>query len=136
MLALQPTMTAYQQRHRAYKFQVAMDVVFHKAVEPPVTLRCEMVAVYADRLSQLVETAMSTMVSDGCFPALCRLSCRCGSWAHLEQVRLSRYQSGFETNVQSRMLWALEMPASSGQCLLDCIQQVLNQTAWRITWRT
>ena len=45
MLALEPTMTAYQQRHRAYRFQVAVDVVFHKAVDstvvtqPPVTLR-------------------------------------------------------------------------------------------------
>ena len=40
-----------------------MDVVFHKAMDPtvvmqpPVTLRCEMVAVYADSLPQLGETA-------------------------------------------------------------------------------
>ena len=38
----------------AYKFQIAVDVVFHKAVDPavitqqPVTLTSEMVAVYAD----------------------------------------------------------------------------------------
>ena len=56
VLALEPKMTAYQQRHRAYKFEVAVNVVFHKVVDPtvvtqpPVTLRCEMVAVYADRL--------------------------------------------------------------------------------------
>ena len=55
-------MAAYQQRHRAYKFQIAMDVMFHKAVDPavvtqpPVTLRCEMATVYADRSPQLAET--------------------------------------------------------------------------------
>ena len=34
VLALEPTMTAYQQRHCAYKFQVSGDVVFHKAMDP------------------------------------------------------------------------------------------------------
>ena len=52
VLSLQPTMAVYQRRHRAYKFQVAADIMFHKAVDPavitqpPVTLRCEMAAVY------------------------------------------------------------------------------------------
>ena len=51
VLALAPTMTAYQQRHRAYKYQIALNVVFHKAVDPtiltdpPITLRTTMVAV-------------------------------------------------------------------------------------------
>ena len=36
VLALEPTMAAYQQRHRAYKFQIAMGVMFHKAVDPAV----------------------------------------------------------------------------------------------------
>ena len=61
--ALEPTMTAYHQRHHAYKFQVAVNVVFHKAVDPavvtqpPVTVRPRMAAVYANEVPQLVETA-------------------------------------------------------------------------------
>ena len=52
VLALAPTMDAYQRGHRAYKFQVAVDVSFHKAVDlavitqPPVTLRSVMAPVY------------------------------------------------------------------------------------------
>ena len=44
----------FQQKHSAYKFQIAVDVVLHKAVDPaavtqsPVTLTSEMAAVYAD----------------------------------------------------------------------------------------
>ena len=42
----------FQQNQSAYKFQIAVDVVFHKSVDPavetqpPVTLTSEMVAVY------------------------------------------------------------------------------------------
>ena len=36
MLALGPTMAAYQRGHRAYKYQVAVDVSFHKVVDPAV----------------------------------------------------------------------------------------------------
>ena len=49
-----PVMTKFQQQHRAYKFQIAFCVVFHKAVDPAVaiqrsvTLASEMVVVYAD----------------------------------------------------------------------------------------
>ena len=63
VLSLEPTMVAYQCRHPAYKFQVALDVMFHKAVDPavvtqpPVTLRCDMAAVYPDDSPQLVETS-------------------------------------------------------------------------------
>ena len=59
VLAPEPTMTAYQQRHRAYKYQIALNVVFHKAVDPtiltdpPVTLRTTMAAVYPSELHQL-----------------------------------------------------------------------------------
>ena len=54
-----PVMTTFQQEHRAYKFQIAVTVVFHKAVDPavgtqpPVTLTSEMVAVYSDAFSPL-----------------------------------------------------------------------------------
>ena len=47
-------MMDFQQKHSAYKFQVAVSIVFHKAVDsavimqPPVVLTSEMVAVYAD----------------------------------------------------------------------------------------
>ena len=55
-------MTKFHQEHRAYKFQIAVSVVFHIAVsvvfhnavdtavitQPPVALASEMVAVYAD----------------------------------------------------------------------------------------
>ena len=49
-----PAMVNFQQKQIAYKFQIAVDVVFHKAVDPavvtqpPVTLPSEMVAVHAD----------------------------------------------------------------------------------------
>ena len=49
-----PVMTKYQQAHHAYKFQIAVLVVFHKAIDPavvtqqPVTLTAEMVAVYSN----------------------------------------------------------------------------------------
>ena len=52
-----PAMTKFQQEHRAYKFQIAVCVVFHRAVDsavvtqPPVTLTSEMVAVYSDAVS-------------------------------------------------------------------------------------
>ena len=51
--ALTPTMDNYHRDYRAYKFQIAVDVIFHKAVDPavitqpPVTLTSEMVAVYS-----------------------------------------------------------------------------------------
>ena len=47
-------MTDFQQKLSAYKFQISVDVVFHKAVDPavitqpPVVLTSEMVGVYAD----------------------------------------------------------------------------------------
>ena len=49
-----PVMLDFQQKHIAYKFQIAVSIVFHKAVDssvvthPPVVLTSEMVAVYAD----------------------------------------------------------------------------------------
>ena len=49
-----PVMTKFRQEHRAYKFQIAVNFVFHKAVDPavdtqsPVTLTSEMVDVYSD----------------------------------------------------------------------------------------
>ena len=50
--SFQPSMSTYQRDHSAYKFQMAVDVIFHKAVyptvitQPAVTLTSEMVAVY------------------------------------------------------------------------------------------
>ena len=52
-------MTKFQQEHHAYKFQIAVCVVFHKAVDPavvtqpPVTRTSEMVAVYSDAVPPL-----------------------------------------------------------------------------------
>ena len=49
-----PAMKDFQQKHSAYKFQIDVSIVFHKAVDPavvtqpPVLLTTEMVAVYAD----------------------------------------------------------------------------------------
>ena len=49
------------QFHRAYKFQVAVSIVFHKAVDPtvvthpPVVLTYEIVAVYTDAASTLLD---------------------------------------------------------------------------------
>ena len=51
--SFQPSMSTYQRDYSAYKFQMAVDVIFHKAVDPtvvtqpPVTLTSELVAVYA-----------------------------------------------------------------------------------------
>ena len=50
--SFQPSMSTCQRDHSAYKFQKAVDVIFHKAVDPTVitqpavTLTSEMVAVY------------------------------------------------------------------------------------------
>ena len=50
--SFQPSMSKYQRDHSAYKFQMAVHVIFHKAVDPTgitqpaVTLTSEMVAVY------------------------------------------------------------------------------------------
>ena len=52
-LHLLPTMTQFYTKHHAYKFQVAITIVCHKAVDPfvvtqpQVTLTSEMIAVYA-----------------------------------------------------------------------------------------
>ena len=54
IVVFKPVMMHFQQKHSAYKFRMAVDVVFHNAVDPavvihpPVTLTLEMVAVYAD----------------------------------------------------------------------------------------
>ena len=54
-----PVMVKFHQEHQAYKFQIAVDVVFHKAVnpavvtQPPATLTSEMVAVYSDAVPPL-----------------------------------------------------------------------------------
>ena len=46
-------MMDFQQKHSAYKFQIAVSIVSHKAIDPalltqpPVTITSEMVAVYA-----------------------------------------------------------------------------------------
>ena len=51
--SFQPSMSTYHRDHWPYKFQMAVDAIFHKAVDPtvvtqpPVTLTSEMVAVYA-----------------------------------------------------------------------------------------
>ena len=57
--ASKPVMGMFHREHRPYKFQIAVNVVFHKAVDPavvaqpPVTLTSEMIAVYADTVSPL-----------------------------------------------------------------------------------
>ena len=49
----------FHREHHAYKFQISVGVVFHKAVDPavitqpPVTLTSEMIAVYADTFPPL-----------------------------------------------------------------------------------
>ena len=59
--SFQPSMTKYHREIRAYKFQMVVDVVFHKAVDPavitqrPVTLTSEMVAVYAGDAPPLID---------------------------------------------------------------------------------
>ena len=59
--SFQPSMTKYHREHRAYQFQMTVDVVFHKAVDPaviiqpPVTLTSEMVAVYAGDAPALID---------------------------------------------------------------------------------
>ena len=45
-------MTKFQQEHHAYKFQIAVSVVFHNVItRPPVVLTSEMAAVYAGAAS-------------------------------------------------------------------------------------
>ena len=63
VLAFEPAMAEYRQRHHGCKYQVVLDVLFHKAVDhtvvtqPPVTLRTTMAAVYAGEQPNLVETS-------------------------------------------------------------------------------
>ena len=50
---LLPTMRTFQTKHHAQQFQVAITIVFHKAMgpcvtQPPVTQTAEMIVVYAD----------------------------------------------------------------------------------------
>ena len=51
----EPSMSTYHREHRAYKFQMDIDDVFHPAVitQPPVTLTSQMVAVYYDEAPPL-----------------------------------------------------------------------------------
>ena len=64
MAVFEPVMMDFQQNHNVYKFQFAVSIVFHKAVDPavvtqpPVTLTLEMVA---------VDTYMNRMVQAGFF---------------------------------------------------------------------
>ena len=57
--SFQPSMSTCQHDHPAYKFQMAVYVIFHKAVDPTVipqpavTLTSEMVAVYGGDTSPL-----------------------------------------------------------------------------------
>ena len=59
MAVFTSAMSTFQQKHHAYKFQFAVDIVFHKAddpavvTQPPMTLTSEMVAVYSDLSSPL-----------------------------------------------------------------------------------
>ena len=59
VVVFKPVMAKFHPDHQAYKFQVTVDVVFHKAVDPaiitqpPVTLTSEMVAVYSDGVPPL-----------------------------------------------------------------------------------
>ena len=58
---LRKAMVNFQQVHRTYKFQVAVIIIFHKAVDPtvvtypPVVLTSEMVAVYTVAAPPLVD---------------------------------------------------------------------------------
>ena len=62
-----PVMTKYHQDHHAYKFQIAVDLFFHRAVDsaviaqPPVTLTSEMVAVYSDDVPPLEDVNRQLM---------------------------------------------------------------------------
>ena len=59
--AFKPAMAKFQQEHRAYKFQVAASIVFHKTVDrtvvthPSVVLTSEMVAVYTNAAPPLID---------------------------------------------------------------------------------
>ena len=149
VLALEPTMAAYQRRYRSYKFQIAVDVMSHKAVDPAVvtqptvTLRCEMAAVYADGSPQLGETARHLLeLIDVCehngsgwvFSSFVSLQLTLWQLDPLRAGAFGQYQNGFGTSVQSPTSWALGTIVSNGQCLLDCILQLFIRSIWRITW--
>ena len=54
MHVFKPSMLTFQQKNHSYKFQFAVNVMFHKVVDPAVvtqpavTLTSEMLAVYSD----------------------------------------------------------------------------------------
>ena len=77
-------MMDFQQKHNAFKFQIAVSIAFHKAVDPavithpPVTLTSEMVAVYADAPPLNVNRQLlctNRMVHAGFFQTLFPCNC-------------------------------------------------------------
>ena len=86
--AFLPAMDTYKQRH-AYKFQIVLSVVFHKAVDPavvtqpPVVFRSTMAAIYVADRPNLVETSRhldtSIMALGGFSHTLFLLNSICGT---------------------------------------------------------
>ena len=87
--AFLPAMDTYKQKHHAYKFQIVLSMVFHKAVDPtvvtqpPVVFRSTMAAIYAADRPNLVETSRhldtSIMALGGFSHTLFLLKSICGT---------------------------------------------------------
>ena len=68
-LHLLPTMKSFQDKHRAYKFQVAITIVCQKAVDlsvvtqPPFTITSEMIAVYAADAAPILDNVNQQLLN-------------------------------------------------------------------------
>ena len=122
-------MTKFHQKHRAYKFQIAVSVVFHKAVDPavitqlPVALASEMVAIYADAILPLddVNCQLLNFIEvyehNGSVWVFSNFASLQLTLWHLDPLRASAFVlDGSKQRELLSMSLRLEMIASNGLC--------------------
>ena len=113
--SFETVMGEYHCMHRAYKFQMAVDVMFHKAVDPAlitqatVTLRSELAAVYSDGSPPLEDISRQLLNlidvykhngSGWVFSSFAPLQLALWHLDPLRRVHLYHYQRGFVTKEQ------------------------------------
>ena len=89
---LRPPMKTFIVKHRAYKFQVAITIVYHKALDPsvvtqpPVTLTSEMIAVYAADATQPLDEVDRQLLN---FIEVFELNGSGGVFSHFQDLQLT-----------------------------------------------
>ena len=96
-LHLRPPMKTFQDKHRAYKFEVAITIVCHKAVEssvvtqPPVMLTSEVIAVYAADATQPLDDVNRQLLN---FIEVFELNGSEWVFSHFQDLQLTLRQLG------------------------------------------